>query len=47
MEGLEPADEVKALFRRYVDGELTSGQLDESLDRYFDAESGSIPLPGN
>lgn len=36
MEGLEPSDEAKAMFQRYVDGELTSEELDRAFDLYFD-----------
>jgi hypothetical protein len=47
MEGLEPSEEVKALFQRYVDGELTSAELDRSFEQYFDREYGPVRLPGN
>ncbi len=45
MEGLEPTDEVKALFQRYVNGELSSDELDEALDTHFDREYGPVRLP--
>lgn len=47
MEGLEPSDAVKAIFQRYVDGDLTSGEMEHAFDRYFDAEYGPVRLPGN
>ena len=47
MEGLEPSDEAKAMFQRYVDGELTSENLDRAFDRYFDRKYGPICIPGD
>jgi antitoxin VbhA-like protein len=47
MEGLEPSSEVKALFQRYVDGELTSEELDHAFDMYFDRKYGPVRLSGN
>ena len=47
MEGLEPSAEAKAIFQRYVDGELTSEQMDCVFLEYVDREYGSIRLPGN
>ena len=47
MEGLEPSDEAKASFQRYVDGELTSEELDRAFDMYFDRKYGPVRLPGN
>jgi hypothetical protein len=47
MEGLEPSDEAKAMFQRYVDGEMTSEELDRAFDLYFDRKYGPVRLPGN
>jgi hypothetical protein len=47
MEGLEPSEQVKALFQRYVDGELDSRALDKALDAHFDREYGPIRLSRN
>jgi hypothetical protein len=45
LEGLEPSAEAKAIFQRYVDGDLTSEELDRAFDRYFDRKYGPVPLP--
>ena len=47
MEGLEPSEETTALFQRYVDGELTSEELDRAFAAYLDHEYGPVCLPGN
>ena len=47
IEGLEPSDEAKAMFQRYVDGEVTSEELDRGFDMYFDRKYGPLRLPGN
>ena len=47
MEGLEPSEETKALFQRYVDGELTSEELDRAFAAYLDREYGPVRLPRN
>lgn len=47
MEGLEPSEETKALFQRYVDGELSSEELDRAFEAYLDREYGPVRLPGN
>jgi hypothetical protein len=47
MEGLEPSDDAKAIFQRYVDGELTSEELDRALDTFFDSKYGPVRLPRN
>jgi hypothetical protein len=47
MEGLEPSAEAKALFQRYVDGELSSDDLGRAIDQLLDQEYGPIRLPGN
>jgi hypothetical protein len=47
MEGLEPSEETTALFQRYVNGELTSEELDHAFAAYLDREYGPVRLPGN
>lgn len=47
MEGLEPSDEAKALFKRYVDGELTSDALEQVFDQHLNRKYGPVRLPGN
>ncbi len=36
MEGLEPSSEGKAIFQRYVDGEITNEEMGREIDNYFD-----------
>ena len=45
MEGLEISSEAQALFQRYVDGEVTSEELDQAFDHYFDLKYGPVRLP--
>jgi hypothetical protein len=45
MEGLEPSEEAKALFQRYVDGEMTSEELDRAFDRFIDRKYGPVRSP--
>jgi hypothetical protein len=47
MEGLEPSDEAKVMFKRYVDGEMTSEELDREFDLYFDRKYGPVRLSRN
>lgn len=47
MEGLEPSDGAKALFERYVDGEITSEDLDRAFASHLDNKYGPVRLPGN
>jgi hypothetical protein len=47
IEGLEPSEEAKVIFQRYVDGELTSEELDRTFDRFFDRKYGPVRLPRN
>ena len=47
IEGLEPSDEAKAMFQRYVDGDISSAELDRAFDVYFDQKYGPVRLPGN
>ena len=45
IEGLEPSEEAKAMFRGYIDGWLTSEALDRAFDQYFDRKYGPVRLP--
>ena len=47
MEGLEPSDEAKAIFQRYVDGELTSEEMGRAIDEHLDDTYGPVRLPRN
>jgi len=46
-EGLEPSEEPKAMFRRYVDGQLTSDELDRAFDQFLDRKYGPVRVPRN
>lgn len=45
MEGLEISSEAQAMFQQYVDGEVTSEELDRAFDRLFDRKYGPVRLP--
>ena len=47
IEGLEPSAEAQAIFQRYVEGELTSGEMGRSIDQLLDREYGPVRLPGH
>ena len=47
LEGLEPTDDAKALFGRYVDGELSAAELECAFAILFNLKYGPIRLPGN
>lgn len=47
LEGLAPTDDAKALFGRYVDGELSPEELEGAFAILFDRKYGPIRLPGN
>ena len=47
MEGLEISAEAEALFQRYVEGQLSSDELDRAFDQYFDRKYGPVRLPRN
>ena len=47
MEGLEPSEGAKAIFQRYVDGELTSEEMDREFETHLDREYGSVRLSRN
>jgi len=46
MEGLEPSEEMKALFHRYIEGALTSEELDSAIDTYLARQYGPVRLSG-
>lgn len=45
MEGLEISAEADALFQQYVEGVLSSEELDRALERHLDCTYGPVPLP--
>jgi hypothetical protein len=45
LEGLEPSDRAKAIFQRYVDGELTLEEMGRAIDEYADREYGPVRIP--
>ena len=47
LEGLEPSEAAKAIFQRYVDGDLTLEQMGAAIDQLADRDYGPIRLPGN
>lgn len=47
MEGLEPSDEAKAIFQRYVDGDLTSEEMNRAILQLLDEKYGPVRLPRN
>ena len=47
LEGLEPGDEAKAIFKRYVDGGLTLEQMGAEIEALHDREHGAIHVSRN
>ena len=47
MEGLEPSDEAKAIFQRYIDGELTPLEKAKAFQEFLGREYGPVCLPRN
>jgi len=47
LEGLEPSDEAKAIFQRYVDGELGLEEMGQAVDQLLHRQYGPVRLPGN
>ncbi len=47
MEGLEPCEETKAIYRRFVDGELTLEAMGHAIDQLSDRDYGPIRLSRN
>lgn len=44
LEGFELDEQVKALYQRYVDGELTLAEVGSMIDELDDREFGPVPL---
>jgi hypothetical protein len=47
MEGLEPSPEAKAVFQRYVDGDLTLQEMGRTVGQLLDRQYGPVRLPRN
>jgi hypothetical protein len=47
LEGLEPPDEAKTIYQRYVNGELTLDEMGRAIDDYADLKYGPVRLPRN
>ena len=47
MEGLEPSSEAKAIFQRYIDGELTLQEKAKAFQEFLNREYGPVCLPGD
>lgn len=47
MEGLEPSDEAKTIFQRYIDGDLSAEAMGRAIDALLDREYGPVRLPRN
>ena len=47
LEGLEPSAEAKAIFQRYVDGELTSEEMGIAVDQLLERKYGPVRLSRN
>ncbi len=45
MEGLEISSEAEAMFQQYVNGDVTSEELDRAFDQLFDRKYGPVRLP--
>jgi Antitoxin VbhA len=44
LEGLELDEQAKALYQRYIDGELTLAEVGGAIDELDNREFGSVPL---
>jgi Antitoxin VbhA len=44
IEGLEPGDDAKAIFRRYIEGELTLAEMGAAIDALHDQLYGPVRL---
>jgi hypothetical protein len=45
LEGFDLDEQVKALYRRYIDGELTLAEVGREIDELDDREFGPVSLP--
>ncbi|HEY4086180.1 MAG TPA: antitoxin VbhA family protein [Bryobacteraceae bacterium] len=44
MEGMEPSEEASAIFRQYVEGDVTLEQMGQAVDQLLDRQYGSVRL---
>ena len=44
LEGLEPSNAAKVIFERYVDGEITSEEMDREFRKHLDSAYGPVRL---
>ena len=47
MEGLEPSEEAKGIFQRYVEGDLTLNEMGRAVDELLDRQYGPVRLSRN
>ena len=47
LEGLEPTESAKAIFERYISGELTIDELVQEIQALNAREFGPLRVPGN
>jgi hypothetical protein len=47
LEGFELDEQTKALYERYINGELTLAEVGNAIDELNDREFGSVSLPGH
>lgn len=47
IEGLEPSAEALAIFNRYIDGELSSSEMDAEFDAYVERTYRPVRLHGH
>ena len=45
LEGLEPGPEALAIYQRYVEGEISLGQVGAEIDALNDRDYGPVRLP--
>ena len=47
LEGLEPGEEARSIYQRYVDGGLTLKQMGAAIEAVHDREYGPVSVSGN
>jgi hypothetical protein len=47
MEGLEPSDEARDIFQRYVEGDVTLQEMGRAVDQLLDRQYGPVRLSRN
>ena len=47
MEGLEPSAEARAIFQRYVEGDVTLKEMGRAVDQLLDSQYGPVRLSRN